>query len=134
MPTPYREVTHRAGESTGNHVWDDFIEDGTEEAQQASYRPREQGLLAEGLLSHGLCFSSFDEDTSQELEMPVLSTRWNPSRTACVAEGLEVPCCMWPAVSKSRERYDGCSDMPLALCLVAFRYPRPVKKGCLRLD
>jgi hypothetical protein len=54
MPTPYREVTHRTGESTGNHVWDDFIEDGTEEAQQASYRPREQGLLAEGLLSHGL--------------------------------------------------------------------------------
>ena len=119
MPTPYREVTHRIEEYTGNHVWDDFIEDGTEEAQQASYRPRERGLLAEGLLSHGLCFSSFDEDTSQELEMPVLPTRWNPSRR----EGLEVPCCIWPAVSWNRERCDRFADMPRALHLVAFRYP-----------
>jgi hypothetical protein len=49
----------------------------------------------------------------------VLPTRWNPSSR----EGLKVPCCMWPAVSKNRERCDSLADMPLALCLVAFRYP-----------
>jgi hypothetical protein len=50
-----------------------------------------------------------------------------------VAEGLEVPCCMWPAVSNGRERCDRCSDMPLALRFSGFPLPAPVKKGCLRL-
>jgi hypothetical protein len=40
-----------------------------------------------------------------------------------VTEGLRVPCCIWPAVSKNRERCDRSSDVPLTSCLVAFRYP-----------